>query len=203
MLDEGVLMVKKRKTKEERHNQLIDCATRVFAKKGYKNATTREISKIAGISEKMLYVHFKNKKELFLKCLNKMDDDMRVGFRNVVNTYRGNPIEILLQFGLVFFDFLKKNRYASILGLQVRDINDRQIKEAYRKILETHVNSVEKTIKLAIEKGDMPSKVNPRAFAWIFVGSSNTFLMMEEFGFKELNSAFVKEMLDTLISLSC
>ncbi|MCX5851725.1 MAG: TetR/AcrR family transcriptional regulator [Deltaproteobacteria bacterium] len=45
-------MGKKRITKGERYSQIIDCATKVFAKKGYSGATTKNISEAAGISEK-------------------------------------------------------------------------------------------------------------------------------------------------------
>lgn len=50
----------------EKRERIINAALDEFAKKGYKNASTNEIVKIANISKGLLFHYFNNKKGLFL-----------------------------------------------------------------------------------------------------------------------------------------
>ena len=50
----------------ERRQQLIDVATKLFADYGYDATTTAAIAQAAGVSEPILYRHFKNKQDLFI-----------------------------------------------------------------------------------------------------------------------------------------
>lgn len=57
----------RRMSKDERRNQILDSAMKIFTEKGYANSTTLEIAKAAGISEVTLFRHFSSKKEIFLE----------------------------------------------------------------------------------------------------------------------------------------
>jgi AcrR family transcriptional regulator len=50
----------------QRREQLIAVATKLFAKHGYDATTTASIAEAAGVTEPILYRHFKNKQELFV-----------------------------------------------------------------------------------------------------------------------------------------
>ena len=49
-----------------REAQILDAATRVFASKGYRAATTREIAAEAGVSEGTIYNYFESKYDLLM-----------------------------------------------------------------------------------------------------------------------------------------
>jgi AcrR family transcriptional regulator len=51
---------------EERRNQILDAAARLFARKGYKGATIREIAREAGVSEGTIYNYFDSKHDLLI-----------------------------------------------------------------------------------------------------------------------------------------
>jgi AcrR family transcriptional regulator len=51
---------------DEKRDRIINAAIKEFAQKGYKDASTNEIVKEAGISKGLLFHYFKNKKSLFL-----------------------------------------------------------------------------------------------------------------------------------------
>jgi AcrR family transcriptional regulator len=44
---------------------IVQAATRLFAEQGFDGTTTLQISKEAGITEPVIYYHFKGKDELF------------------------------------------------------------------------------------------------------------------------------------------
>ena len=54
----------------ERREQIIKVTLRVVARHGVQDATNARIAKAAGISEKMLYVHFGSRKKLLIAALN-------------------------------------------------------------------------------------------------------------------------------------
>jgi TetR/AcrR family fatty acid metabolism transcriptional regulator len=55
-----------RMTKQQREAQILDAATRVFASKGFRAATTREIATEAGVSEGTIYNYFDSKYDLLI-----------------------------------------------------------------------------------------------------------------------------------------
>lgn len=55
----------KRMSGEERKAQIVRVATDLFAKKGFKGTTTREIAGKAGISEAVIFRHFARKEALY------------------------------------------------------------------------------------------------------------------------------------------
>jgi TetR/AcrR family fatty acid metabolism transcriptional regulator len=56
----------KRLTRKEREAQILDAATTVFASKGFRAATTREIAAQAGVSEGTIYNYFDSKYDLLI-----------------------------------------------------------------------------------------------------------------------------------------
>jgi AcrR family transcriptional regulator len=48
-----------------RTDKILQAAGKLFARQGYHGTSTREISRLAGVSENTLFRHFENKEELF------------------------------------------------------------------------------------------------------------------------------------------
>lgn len=61
--------IKKRMSKEERREQILESALNIFVDKGYNGATTLDISKEAGISEVTLFRYFDSKKQMFMEAI--------------------------------------------------------------------------------------------------------------------------------------
>lgn len=55
----------------ERKQQLLDIAADLFAAHGYARATTAELAKAAGVTEPIIYRHFKSKKDLFIALIER------------------------------------------------------------------------------------------------------------------------------------
>ncbi len=52
------------KVVEERREQILDAALRIFARKGFANATNKDIAREAGITTGLIYHYFENKEGL-------------------------------------------------------------------------------------------------------------------------------------------
>src|SRR5215472_1321677 len=57
------------KVVEDRREQIIDAAMRVFAKKGFVRATNRDVAHEAGITTGLIYYYFKSKEDLLKAAL--------------------------------------------------------------------------------------------------------------------------------------
>ena len=57
---------RREREKEQRKNDIVDAAERVFFKKGHENATMDDVASEAELSKGTLYLYFKNKEELYL-----------------------------------------------------------------------------------------------------------------------------------------
>ena len=62
-------MARTPKVVEDRHEQIIDAALRVFAEKGFARATNRDIAREAGITTGLIYYYFKSKEDLLKAAL--------------------------------------------------------------------------------------------------------------------------------------
>src|SRR3954453_21480393 len=56
---------KPRLTSEERRASIVQAAIRLFAEKGFRGTTTRELAAAVGVSEPILYEHFRTKRDLY------------------------------------------------------------------------------------------------------------------------------------------
>lgn len=64
-------MARTPKIVEDRREQIIDAAMRVFAQKGFARATNRDIALEAGITSGLIYYYFKSKEDLLRAALEK------------------------------------------------------------------------------------------------------------------------------------
>lgn len=55
---------RKRLTAEERRERILEAALELFAEQGYAASTTRELARRAGITEPVIYIHFRSKEEV-------------------------------------------------------------------------------------------------------------------------------------------
>jgi len=58
--------------KDNRKNEIIDAALKVFSEKDYQDATISEITKLVGISEATMYEYFGSKEDLLFAIPGKI-----------------------------------------------------------------------------------------------------------------------------------
>jgi AcrR family transcriptional regulator len=56
---------------EDRREQIIEVAVRLFSQKGFRGATTKEIALAAGVNEAIIYRHFATKSELYAAIIDR------------------------------------------------------------------------------------------------------------------------------------
>ena len=71
------LQAKHKLPANERRAEIIASAIDLFAQKGFRGTTTREIAAAAGVSEPVIYQHFATKSELYTAIVDHMIDDLQ------------------------------------------------------------------------------------------------------------------------------
>ncbi|MBC3889975.1 TetR family transcriptional regulator [Acetobacterium paludosum] len=64
------------KLEKEKQNKIINAASEVFAKYGYKKASMKDIAEAAGISKSVLFKYVSNKEKLYLKIFRLASDSI-------------------------------------------------------------------------------------------------------------------------------
>ena len=64
-----------RLSSQQRRNAILETAIRLFAERGFRGVTTRELAAAVGVSEPVLYQHFPSKKELYSAIIEASKDE--------------------------------------------------------------------------------------------------------------------------------
>ncbi|HEV2639643.1 MAG TPA: TetR/AcrR family transcriptional regulator [Actinocrinis sp.] len=72
---------RRRLPREAREQQIMDCAIKVFARRGYSAASVDEIAELAGVSKPLVYLYLESKEGLFLACLRREEKLLVEAFR--------------------------------------------------------------------------------------------------------------------------
>jgi TetR/AcrR family transcriptional regulator len=86
--------------------QLLDAAEEVFGRKGFHEATLKEVAELAEFSVGSVYSFFTNKDDLFRQIFVRRGDEFMPGMREVLHADAGSPTEQLhglVDFQVVFF----------------------------------------------------------------------------------------------------
>jgi AcrR family transcriptional regulator len=70
--DFAFFLMPSRLSARDRRQQILEVASRIFARKGYQGATTREIAEAAGVNEALLFRHFPSKESLYWTMLEEL-----------------------------------------------------------------------------------------------------------------------------------
>lgn len=100
--------IPKRRTAEERREEIIQAAMVEFATYGYFGGSTERIATAVGISQPYVQRLFGTKKALFLASLDRVSDDIIAAWRMVLGRNpEGTPIEKLARIGDTYQHFVR------------------------------------------------------------------------------------------------
>lgn len=83
------------KEAEERKNEILDVAGRLFAAKGFDNTSTNDILNEIGIARGTLYYHFKSKEDILDAMIDRMTGQMLAQARALAGQKEVKPLQRL------------------------------------------------------------------------------------------------------------
>jgi AcrR family transcriptional regulator len=190
-------MATKRLPAEERKKQILKCATRVFAKKGYHGATTKAISEEAGIAEALIYRYFGSKKGLFTEAVERTGERLVAGLESAFSENPSSPAVALQRTYEFYLRLLEKQKdLAKMIFLVSAELDDPVIRDVYLPHQERALRVIGEAIKGWQKRGLVRSAVPPRAAAWFFLGGYQVLALMKHSGrIEELDPRSVWELI--------
>jgi AcrR family transcriptional regulator len=162
---------KPRLTAEERRAAVLECACVIFSKGSYRGTTTAEIARRAGVTEPILYRHFRSKRDLYLACLESSWVETRQMWDKAVAA-EPDPAHWMSAMGAAYLR-ASKERHGLVANLWIQALTEASDDAEIRKYLKRHVRDVHEFVASVIrrsqEAGGIPEDRDADAEAWIFV----------------------------------
>ena len=167
--DENVKSDAELEPKESRKGEIINAAIEVFSQKGYHCAKVSDITQKAGISIGTFYIHFQNKRDLFIEVVEEV-------FRHIVGDAARNIKgeedlgKRLVIRGRTFFE--NYTRYMEILNQLRAEIasEEQWPQEKLNRMYLALTGPVIKEAREGIERGEVRAGVDPELLAFALTG---------------------------------
>jgi AcrR family transcriptional regulator len=194
---------KKRMTGDERRRKIIQAAMDVFSRSGFSGATTRKIAQKAGISEAMIYSHFKDKEDLYSAIIDqkmqeseplyypldamRKKDDKRV-FETIVSNFMQRYSEDTTFLRLLLFSALEGHELAGMF-----------VSGPVRRFF----GFLAEYVRERMDEGAFKA-VNPEIASRCLVGMVHYFILLKKiYGDETLQSIELNETIETMINIFC
>lgn len=94
----------------KKKDAILQAATYLFSRKGYKDTAMGELSKMTGAAEGTIFYHFKNKQGIFLTILKNLKDDILPEFERYRNTESEKTGMDMVEEAISFYLYIAKSR---------------------------------------------------------------------------------------------
>jgi len=168
------MTIRKAKTQEE----LLKAALKVVSEKGYLGATTREIAKVAGVTELTLFRHFGSKEKLFGELLSR--HTFLPKLKELMPELEALPYEEALRLIATRFLLSLKERKEMVMIMH-SEIN--RYPDKIRTVYYGAIDEMRKTLAqyfLSLQKRGKFRQVAPNIAASMFLGMFFSYFRTEE-----------------------
>ena len=162
---------RKEREKQQRRNDIIDAAEKVFFSKGFTNSTMDDVAEEAELSKGTLYLYFKSKEELFHEIAGRGEELLEKYFKKAIKNKR-NGIKKVRAIGEAFIKFFMENREyheAMLFGHTKKDFNVDDCEDCNEKKYKSNDVFVN-TIIEGIEDGSIRKDLDPEITAFLLWG---------------------------------
>lgn len=182
----------------EKRERILNAAINEFAKKGFKNASTNEIVKEAGISKGLLFHYFKNKKQLYLFLYDYLMEIIKEeyfqkpwinekDFLEKIRMASLTKLELYRKYPLIFKFFL--TAYSETDGEVRNEVADRN-----QKLKEANLPRVYDNVDLSNLREEVDHQKAINLIVWALEGYANDkthkFKTMDEKEFSDMVTEF-------------
>ena len=180
----------------EKRERILNAALNEFAQKGFKNASTNEIVKEAGISKGLIFHYFKNKKQLYLFIYDYLMEIMIEEYfkkswieeKDILEKMRMaslTKLELFRKYPLIFKFFL--TAYSETDDEVRNEVADRN-----QKVIESNLPRVYDNVDLSNVRDGVDHKKVINLIVWALEGYANSktseFKTMSEKQFSDMVS---------------
>jgi TetR/AcrR family transcriptional regulator len=193
---------RRQREKEQRRNDIVDAAERVFFSQGMENSTMDDVAEKSELSKGTLYIYFESKEDLYLAITKRGLDILTEMFEKATGK-ASLGLEKIYAIGQAYREFSKEHtnyfQAMAYFDLRVKEISDESPNakasiDQGGKVLKICAEA----IQCGIEDGTIRPDIDPQKAAIVLWGQTNGILqlilnkgkhmkeMLKVFGFKAL-----------------
>lgn len=183
-----------------RKDRIMDAALRIFAEKGFQNATITEISKKAGVSEATIYEYFGTKEDLLFAIPEKISNDTYEASSRVIPYIKG--VEGKIRAILLFYVQLYQSNpdYSALVLLQLMS-NKRFRQTPAHAAIRKSSHGLLDCIREGIADGTFKNDADPYLIRSMLMGTiEHLFIHWHMQGMPKREKSF-EDMLDPLLEI--
>lgn len=188
---------------ESRHDKIVEAAIKIFNARGYTATTIARIAKEAGVGERDMYRHFKNKRAIFSECINSIMAEIDNIWRKESGNEDGDGLAYFKAFTSSYVNFVKNNPDKSLFLVHLYTYRtDPDMNEGFKKFINERFDEAEMAINLLKGKNVVKSKVDSRVLAGVFIGQYFSAVLLSEFTEPEsLNADVAMEIVKNILKI--
>ncbi|HEY7087128.1 MAG TPA: TetR/AcrR family transcriptional regulator [Tepidisphaeraceae bacterium] len=182
----------------QRREQLIDVATKLFAKTGYEATTTAAIADAAGVTEPILYRHFKSKQELFVAIVREVSAQTLAQWQAIIANST-DPAEKLRAVSSALPDHIKKLADAyHVLHGALGTSRDKKVLAVMREHYQQIEDFFGRIVAEGHKSGSFRKDLSPKAAAWQFIFAGIGYAMIA-LNLGPTEKDLIREVIDSLV----
>ncbi len=154
---------------EKRRAQLLDSASKVFATRGYNGATTAELARAAGITEPIIYRHFKGKKEMFIALVERTGQQTIRDWEESLREYK-EPAERIAR--LIIANPMVASRGRTpyrVIVQAMMEVEDADIRDAIQQHIARLHGFLSAEVQRAQDSGQVSKRFSPEITGWALI----------------------------------
>lgn len=162
----------------KREQEILDAAVRVFSRKGFNGATTKEIASEAGVAEGTIFRYFKTKKDILLSLVGPY---LAQSLTDAIEEVSGASDEVILTAIIKNrLDIIKKNSNLIMLLFTEAQFHPELREKFTEKVVLKVAVVLEQLISARIKQGAY-KEVDPQIATRIFVGMTGIFVLWKTY----------------------
>jgi len=160
---------------EARKGQILMAAEKVFAEKGFQEATVSDVAREAGVSDTTIYEYFSTKEELLfsIPCETTREGIETMSFH--LNYIRGAANKIRSTVYHLLWFYQNHRDYASLVMMNLKQNRKFLETEAYR-IIQEGFRMIIEVIEEGIASGEFREETNPYLVRHVIIGTIENIL---------------------------
>ena len=182
----------------QRREQLIEVATKLFARNGYEATTTAAIALAAGVTEPILYRHFDSKQELFVAIVRAVSAQTMTHWQELIGGIN-DPVERIRRIAKEFPQHTKALDDAyHVLHGALSTSRDRKVisvmKEHYAQIEQFFAGMIREGQKSGVFRKDL----DPKVPAWQLIMTGIGYAMIS-LNLSQFDEQLIREAIDSIL----
>jgi AcrR family transcriptional regulator len=187
--------------KHDRRQDILAAAMDLFAKKGFRGTTTRDLATQAGVNEAIIFRHFNNKEELYTAILEcKAAESREALTEEIARLAAGTDDEKFFQ--VLCRGFLERHEHDTtfLRLLLFSALEGHELSEMFVSSMAER-NPIASYIQRRIDEGAF-QRVNPEIATRALFGMLFSFVLTQEvLGFKKIHTHEREEVVRTFVSI--